>query len=94
MSLSVVSQFPMAFRKQLLEQLKQETRQPDVMQTEHCAMSCRVASSFIRVGHIELFGRRAAKGNAKAKEQLDLILKHAIWREYPDIPKGQYTHTL
>lgn len=28
--------------------------------TESCAITCRVAPSFLRVGHFELFGRRAA----------------------------------
>jgi len=80
-----LSQFPMAFRKQLLEQLKQETRQPDMMQTESCAITCRVAPSFLRIGHVELFGRRAAQGNQKAKSQLESLLGHALSREYPDV---------
>lgn len=32
-----------------------------VIENSICAMICRTASSFIRVGHIELFGRRAKK---------------------------------
>merc|ERR1712125_14634 len=31
------------------------------MQTEPCAITCRVAPSFLRIGHFELFGRRVAR---------------------------------
>ena len=56
-----------------------------MMQTEACAITCRVAPSFMRVGHVELFGRRAAKGDPKAQPQLEALLRHALFREYPEI---------
>ena len=62
---------------------------PHVWQwTEPCAITCRVAPSFLRVGHVELFGRRAragAGGEAASLDELRLIVKHAIFREYPEV---------
>eukprot|EP00927_Polykrikos_kofoidii_P030855 TRINITY_DN26547_c0_g1_i2.p1 TRINITY_DN26547_c0_g1~~TRINITY_DN26547_c0_g1_i2.p1 ORF type:complete len:609 (+),score=111.53 TRINITY_DN26547_c0_g1_i2:88-1914(+) len=57
---------------------------PDIQQKEPCAITCRVAPSFLRIGHLELFGRRARKSSASLR-QLELIVKHAIDREYPEI---------
>lgn len=56
----------------------------DVMQREQCAMVTRVAPSFLRVGHFELFGRRARKGDAVAIRQLEELARHALVREYPE----------
>ena len=59
---------------------------PDVMVYEDVAISTRVASSFLRVGQVELFARRARKNeHAKAKEELEMIVLHLIDREYSDI---------
>lgn len=58
---------------------------PDKMGLEFVAISTRVAPSFIRVGQIELFGRRARKNeHPKAKEELEKIVLHLIDREYAD----------
>jgi uncharacterized protein YdiU (UPF0061 family) len=75
-------------RVMLLQQLKQQMRSPDVMQVEQCAMTCRVAPSFLRVGHIELFARRHRRNpeGADEKRQLELIVTHALEREFPDQP--------
>jgi len=46
----------------------------------------------MRVGHFELFGRRAAKGSALGLSQLKALAAHMIKREYPqptDIPFQQ-----
>jgi uncharacterized protein YdiU (UPF0061 family) len=52
---------------------------------EKVAISTRVAPSFIRVGQIELFGRRARKNeHENAKKELEDIVLHAIEREYKD----------
>jgi uncharacterized protein YdiU (UPF0061 family) len=79
-------------RKALLEQLKDKYRSPDRTITETCAITCRVAPSFLRIGHVELFARRAAGPRAKpvgperdrALAQLRAILEHALFREYPE----------
>jgi len=62
------------------------TIDPDMMIAEPVAISTRVAPSFIRVGQIELFGRRARKQqHPNALEELEKIVLHAIDREYADV---------
>ena len=59
------------------------SREPDMLAEEAVAISTRVASSFIRVGQIELFGRRARKNeHADALKELEQIVLHLIDREY------------
>lgn len=62
------------------------SKKPDRMISEDIAISTRVASSFLRVGQVELFSRRARKGeHAKAMEELKQIVLHLIDREYSDV---------
>ena len=63
-----------------------QSQDPDMLVEEAVAISTRVAPSFIRVGQIELFGRRA-RNNAHpdAMEQLEQIVLHLIDREYSDV---------
>jgi uncharacterized protein YdiU (UPF0061 family) len=62
------------------------SQNPDIMVTEAVAISTRVASSFIRVGQLELFGRRARKNeHPKAMEELEKIVLHLIDREYFEV---------
>jgi uncharacterized protein YdiU (UPF0061 family) len=42
---------------------------PDTMVTERCAITCRAAASFLRVGHLELHSRRAARPPSRDGEQ-------------------------
>jgi uncharacterized protein YdiU (UPF0061 family) len=59
---------------------------PDMLISEAVAISTRVAPSFIRVGQLELFGRRARKKeHPRALEELEQIVLHAIDREYGDV---------
>jgi len=61
------------------------SRDPEVMIEEDVAITTRVAPSFLRVGQLELFGRRARKGeHPKAMEELEKIVLHLIDREYGD----------
>lgn len=61
------------------------SREPELMINEDVAISTRVASSFIRVGQLELFGRRARKHEHEdAKKELEQIVLHLIQREYKD----------
>jgi uncharacterized protein YdiU (UPF0061 family) len=47
------------------------------------AISTRVAPSFLRVGQIELFARRArCNEHSEALNELEAIVKHLIEREY------------
>lgn len=58
---------------------------PDVLVTEAVAISTRVAPSFIRVGQLELFGRRArSEAHPKAMAELEQIVLHLIEREYAE----------
>ena len=65
---------------------------PDMLISEAVAISTRVAPSFIRVGQIELFARRARKNeHAKAMDELEKIVLHLIDREYADVVDRQLT---
>lgn len=59
---------------------------PDMMAAEAVAIATRVAPSFIRVGQIELFGRRARKQeHPAAMKELEQIVLHLIDREYAEL---------
>lgn len=59
---------------------------PDRLVSESVAISTRVAPSFLRIGQIELFGRRARKQeHPDAMEELEKIVLHLIDREYADV---------
>ncbi len=59
---------------------------PDTVIWEPVGISTRVAPSFIRVGQIELFGRRARKNETpQAMAELSKLVLHLIDREYPDV---------
>lgn len=62
------------------------SKDPEVMIEELVAISTRVAPSFMRVGQIELFGRRARKNeHPKAMQELQQIVLHLVEREYSDV---------
>jgi uncharacterized protein YdiU (UPF0061 family) len=68
------------------------SKDPDMLISEAVAISTRVAPSFIRVGQLELFGRRARKNtHPKAIQELEKIVLHAIDREYADVIDNQLT---
>ena len=68
------------------------SKDPEVMIEEDVAITTRVASSFIRVGQIELFGRRARKNeHENALKELEMIVLHLIDREYSEIIKEDLT---
>eukprot|EP00667_Euglena_gracilis_P002549 EG_transcript_2554 len=87
-----LASYPPHVRQLLLEQVKEQFRNPDRMATEPCAITCRAATSFLRVGHVELYGRRARGAKApppgpereRNLEELRDILRHALFREYPE----------
>lgn len=70
-------------------------REPDQLVSEPVAISTRVAPSFIRVGQLELFGRRARKQeHPGAIRELEQLVLHLIDREYSDvIDQALDTHT-
>ena len=62
------------------------SKDPEVMIEEAVAITTRVAPSFLRVGQLELFGRRARKNeHPKAMEELEKIVLHLIDREYAEV---------
>ena len=63
-----------------------KTEEPDRMVSEPAAITTRVAPSFLRVGQVELFGRRARRNeHPQALAELEAIFLHTLDREYPDI---------
>jgi len=59
------------------------SRDPELMIEETIAISTRVAPSFLRVGQLELFGRRARKNeHPNALKELEQIVLYVIEREY------------
>jgi len=61
---------PPELKQMAIAQLRSQLRNPDRLQTEQCAICCRVAPSFLRVGHIELHGRRARAAPEAARQPL------------------------
>jgi uncharacterized protein YdiU (UPF0061 family) len=62
------------------------SKDPDILISEAVAISTRVAPSFIRVGQLELFARRARKNeHPTAMAELEKIVLHLIDREYSDV---------
>ena len=56
---------------------------PDVMVNNPAAITTRVAPSFLRVGQLELFARRArSNAHTSALRELQLITEHLIARNY------------
>ena len=57
--------------------------EPDILVNDPVAISTRVASSFLRVGQLELFARRdRSNAHPNASEELRMIVSHLIEREY------------
>lgn len=62
------------------------SKEPEVMIEEDVAITTRVAPSFIRVGQLELFGRRARKNeHENALKELEMIVLHLIDAEYSEV---------
>ena len=86
-------------RKQIVAQLNAQSKNdPDIMIEEPNAITCRVAPSFVRVGHLDLFARRATKGlsdyslglgtskpdkTSNEFKELEALVWHACFREFP-----------
>ena len=82
-----LARFPDEVKRQIIAQARSAKRDPDVMIVETCAITTRVAPSFTRVGHIDLFARRAsARGpDSDAHAQLAQMVRHAVFREFPEL---------
>ncbi len=59
---------------------------PDVLVDNPAAITTRVAPSFLRVGQLELFARRARRNdNQYERNELKMIVKHLIERNYQKV---------
>ena len=82
-----LARFPPEMRRAIIMQYTSENRNPDMMVTENCAITTRVSPSFCRVGHVDLFARRLRRepDSAERKDELQKMVAHAIYREYPEL---------
>lgn len=67
-------------------------KDPDAIIQDRSAITCRVATSFMRVGHIQLYERRVKRSHdeeemSRRMSELELIVEHCIFREFPEINK-------
>ena len=80
--------YPMEKRKEIIRMLKTQKRDPDMMIKEPMAITTRVAPSFMRIGHVDLFARRAQQAAMENRfddleyEQLEQIIWHSAFREF------------
>jgi len=89
-----LAQYPEEKRREIIQQLRTTQKaDPNMMITENCAITCRVAPSFVRIGHLDLFARRVIakqqqhpKGrydiNDRSWKELEELIWHACKREY------------
>jgi uncharacterized protein YdiU (UPF0061 family) len=82
-----LARFDEATRRQIIRQAASQQRDPDVMVVEACAITTRVAPSFTRIGHLDLFSRRAATAGPGTPQhrELEQMVRHAIFREFPEV---------
>ena len=83
-------------KREVIQRLRNQKSDPNRMITEPCAITCRVAPSFMRIGHLDLFARRAEKKSMENAEttdsrydvstnewkELEDIIWHACYREF------------
>jgi len=88
-----LSQYSEDQRKKIIQHLSTTQKvDPNIMISEPCAITCRVSSSFVRVGHLDLFARRVEQARSSSDEtydtstrewkELEAIIWHASKREY------------
>jgi len=90
-----VSQYPeLEKRRAIVRQLRtQQKADPNILVQEKAAIACRVAPSFVRVGHLDLFARRAERASVESGKsrwdtstrewrELEQMVWHACYREF------------
>jgi serine/tyrosine/threonine adenylyltransferase len=87
-------------RQIILQVRRQNKADPDIMIAEPNAITCRVATSFTRIGHLDLFARRAVafpkspsapyNTDSLAWKELEKMIWHACYREYRDVAYTPY----
>jgi uncharacterized protein YdiU (UPF0061 family) len=71
-------------RKEIIDQLRNTQKaDPNIMISEPCAITCRVAKSFVRIGHLDLFARRAEKASMESFDDTKLRFNRSTreWKE-------------
>ncbi|KAL7546062.1 hypothetical protein ACHAWF_009545 [Thalassiosira exigua] len=91
-----LAQYDEKRRRAIISQLAAQAKSdPDVLVEERCAITARVAPSFVRIGHLDLFARRVEmlrmKGGDEGAEdvketsqyqELEDMMWHACYREF------------
>lgn len=92
-----LAQYAPEQRKQIIQQLRTTQKaDPNILISEPCAITCRVATSFTRIGHLDLFARRAEKASLESSKEtgnrfnqsthewreLEQLIWHACKREF------------
>lgn len=85
-----LAQYTVDQRRQIISQLSRQKRDPDTMIEEPNAITCRVSPSFLRVGHVDLFARRASAAALNTANEEDDNHKNKInysqaWKELEEI---------
>ena len=84
-----LQRFPLEQRKLVIQQIRQQQKaDPNSMVLEPAAMTCRVAPSFVRIGHIDLFARRVEQ------QRLAAAMNNKKMNDHHDHPAGYDTSTL
>lgn len=86
--LDLDTNLPPHFAQMLRAQFFANSTEPDVMVSNPAAITCRVAASFIRVGQVQLFERRARRDPGRLQE-LRAIVDHLLFREFPHLHSDQ-----
>jgi uncharacterized protein YdiU (UPF0061 family) len=91
-----LAMYPDKQKREILQQLRTKKADPNTMVREKAAITCRVASSFTRIGHLDLFARRAEQKSKAASQktkkrydtstnewkELEELVWHACYREF------------
>lgn len=64
-----LAQYSEGQRRQIIQQLRANQKaDPNILISEPCAITCRVATSFTRIGHFDLFARRVEQADIRAAQ--------------------------
>lgn len=86
-----LSQYSDTDKRRILNQLRRQKSDPNVMIAERAAITTRASTSFLRIGHLDLFARRVEQQNlqyydttTREWQELEAIIWHACFREYKE----------
>jgi hypothetical protein len=102
-----LAQYGKEERQRIIRQVRRQYKSdPNVMVSESAAITCRVCRSFTRIGHIDLFARRAEKASMTAAsdalpesgyytdspqwKELEQLIWHACYREFRESAYDPY----